>query len=211
MTRLISSLVIVGSALVLQACVSQLQEPVVKKPALYLYPQSTQKIDVSLHINGEMTASVPPYHQGWSVMVESNGTIDHRYDYLFYENTLSHIELPEEGWIKESSEMHTWFGFILPKLGLNAKEAEQFKAYWLDELDKNRLYEIKLLSASFLKKNMTLMINPKPDTLIRVIFSFRAIEEPYEIEAPKITTLKRMGFHALEWGGMMMNNKEKTE
>ena len=207
MTRLIASLVTVGLALVVQACVSQPQEPqepMVKKPALYLYPQSRQKIDVSLHINGKMIASIPPYHQGWSVMVESDGTIDGKYDYLFYENTLKSIELPEEGWIKEGSEMNRWFGLILPKLGLNAKEMEQFKAYWLKELDKNRLYEIKLLSASFLEKNMTLTIDPKPDTLIRVIFSFRAIEEPYEIDVPKITTPKRTGFHALEWGGMML-------
>ena len=183
----------------------------VKKPALYLYPQSRQKIDVSLNINGEITTSIPSYNQGWSVMVERNGTIENRYDYLFYENTLNRMELPNEGWIVEGSKIEVWFDNILPKLGLNKKEMKQFKAYWLEKLDKNRLYEVKLLPLSFLKKNMRLTIDPKPDTLIRVIFSFRAITEPYEIEAPKISTLKRAGFHALEWGGLMIDNKEETE
>ena len=136
-------------------------------------------------------------------MVDTNGTIENRYDYLFYENTLKTVELPNEGWIKQGNVLDTWFDVILPKLGLNSKETEQFREYWLVELDKDALYEIKLFSLPFLSKNMTLTIDPKPDTLIRVIFNFKVIKETYEIKEPVITTPKRSGFHVLEWGGMI--------
>lgn len=174
-----------------------------KKPAIYLYPIRKQKIDVFLAINGDITTSIPPYSKGWSVMVDSNGSIENKYDYLFYENTLKTIELPKEGWIKQGNELDMWFDTILPKLGLNSKETEQFKEYWLKELDKNALYEIKLFSSVFLSQNMTLNIDPKPDTLIRVIFNFKRIQKVYELKEPAIITPKREGFDVLEWGGMM--------
>ncbi len=176
---------------------------VVEKPAIYLYPLAKQKINVSLTINGSITTSIPAYRKGWSVSVDPNGRIEDRYDYLFYENTLNEKELPHEGWIKQSDELNGWFDVILPKLGLNSKEKEQFKEYWLKELDKNTLYEIKLFALPFLTENMTLIIHPKPDTLIRVIFNFKVIKEAYEIKLPNIITPKRSGFHVLEWGGMI--------
>jgi len=175
----------------------------VKKPAIYLYPETKQEIDVSLAIDGDMTASIPSYEKGWHVMVDTNSTIEGKYDYLFYENTLKTIELPEEGWIKQGQVLDAWFDVVLPKLGLNSKETRQFKEYWLKELDKDALYEIKLFSLPFLSKNMTLTIDPKPDRLIRVIFNFKVIKEPYEIESPKIITPERSGFHVLEWGGLL--------
>ena len=174
-----------------------------KKPAIYLYPKQKQKINVSLSINGAMTKSIPSYGKGWSVMVSTTGKIENKYDYLFYENTLKTIELPNEGWIKQGNELNVWFDSILPKLGLNAKETKQFKAYWLKVLDRDALYEIKLFSRSFLDKNITLTIDPKPDMLIRVIFNFKVIKEPYGIKEPNIITPKRSGFHVLEWGGMI--------
>ena len=178
-------------------------EEVVKKPAIYLYPLNKQRINVSLTINGSITTSIPAYRSGWSVLVDRNGTIENRYDYLFYENTLKKVELPREGWIKQGNVLDAWLDVILPKLGLNAKETEQFKAYWLKELDKDALYEIKLLSIPFLTQNMTLTIDPKPDTLIRVIFYFKPIQERYDLEEPVIVTPERSGFHVLEWGGMI--------
>jgi len=175
----------------------------VKKPAIYLYPKKKQYVNVSLKINGNIIKSIPTYNKGWHVMVDTNGTIESKYDYLFYENSLKSIVLPNEGWIKRGDELHTWFDTILPKLGLNSKETREFKEYWLKRLKSNALYEIKLFSRSFLSKNMTLTIDPKPDTLIRVIFNFKKIDKPYKLKEPTITTPKRAGFHVLEWGGVL--------
>ncbi len=180
----------------------------IDKPAIYLYPQKKQKIDVSLAINGSIVTSIPSYGKGWSVIVDTNGTIDNQYDYLFYENTLNTIELPQAGWIKKGSDLSEWFDVILPKLGLNKKEKKQFKEYWLKKLNKNSLYEIKLFSVEFLSKNMTLKIDPKPDTVIRVIFNFKRIKKQYELPSPVILIPKRVGFHVLEWGGRLEEVKK---
>lgn len=184
------------------------EEIQIDKPALYLYPQKKQKVDVSLVINGSMITSIPPYSKGWSVVADTNGIIDNQYDYLFYENTLNTIELPEAGWIKKGTALSVWFDVVLPKLGLNHKEKKQFKEYWLKRLDKNSLYEIKLFSMEFLNKNMTLNIDPSPDTIIRVIFNFKKIKKQYMLSEPIITIPKRVGFHVLEWGGRLEEVKK---
>ena len=178
-------------------------EIIFKKPAIYLYPTKTQKIKVSLLINGSITTSIPKYNNGWNVMVNSNGLIENKYDYLFYENTLKYIELPKNGWIKEYKELAIWFDNILPKLGLNQKEKEQFKEYWLKELKEGQNYEIKLLSHNFINKNLSLNINPKPDSIIRVHLHFKIIDKKYQLKEPSILTPKRFGFTVVEWGGIV--------
>lgn len=179
----------------------QSHQALVKKPAIYLYPPQKENINVSLQIDGEIVTSIPPYDSGWSVEIDSDGIINAEYDYLFYENTLNRIELPDEGWIVQGEDMRNWFEIILPKLGLNTKEARQFKEYWLANLDKSKLYEIKLFSHDFLTKNMTLNITPKPDIVVRVIFNFKTIDKAYYLQEPSIETPSRVGFHVLEWGG----------
>jgi len=46
-------------------------------------------------------------------------------------------------------------------LGLNKKELNQFKEYWLKELPKSNCYEIKILGQPFLEKNMKLIVSPR--------------------------------------------------
>ena len=185
-------------------CVSSEPTLTIDKPAIYLYPLKKQYIDVNLSINGKIIKSIPDYNNGWYVLVDTNGTIESKYDYLFYENTLKKVSLPKEGWIKESKELAIWFDGILKELGLNDKETMQFKEYWLERLKGDKLYKIKLFTRDFLDKNMTLIVSPKPDTTIRVIFSFEEITKKESIKEPIIITPKRVGFTLLEWGGMIL-------
>ena len=79
--------------------------------------------------------------------------------------------------------------------------------YWLDRLTDHPYYEVKLLSSEFLAEHATLIITPQPDTLIRVIFFFRPLDEPMDainaLEPPVIDTPAREGFVVLEWGGIL--------
>jgi hypothetical protein len=184
--------------------------PGVRKPAIYLYPVKKSRIDVSIDINGFITESEPFYNSGWSVVVEPNGLIENKYDYLFYEAQLKSIELPEEGWVVKYSELEKWFDNTLPKLGLNKKEIEQFKDYWLKELKKANYYEIKLLGSEFLKENMNLVIHPKPETLIRLNFYFTSLNEKTNLREPEIITPRRKGFTVVEWGGLVDYNSILT-
>lgn len=48
---------------------------------------------------------------------------------------------------------------------------------------------------------MPIEINPNPDTIIRVLMTFKGLEEPMEVEEQKLITPNRNGFVAVEWGG----------
>ena len=47
---------------------------------------------------------------------------------------------------------------------------------------------------------MPLEINPNPDAIIRVLMTFKGLEEPMEVEEQKLITPNRNGFVAVEWG-----------
>jgi len=175
---------------------------VVKKPAVYLYPEKTMKINVSVKVNGSIIKSDPEYGSGWLVSAEPSGLINNKLDYLFYEASLEKINLPNEGWVVKYEDLQSWFNEKLPQLGLNEKEKSQFEEYWLKELSKANFYEIKLLSDEFLKENMDLKISPKPDTVIRRNFYFKPLGERIETQEPEIVTPERKGFTVVEWGGM---------
>lgn len=175
----------------------------VKKPAVYLYPGEKADIDVRLVVNGVITQSEPAYRSGWHVKADSSGLIDDRYEYLFYEVQLKQLSLPKEGWVVQYRDLNTWFDTVLIKLGLNEKEKNHFKEYWLKELPASGYYEIKLLDQVFLKEHMDLRIKPQPDTRIRLNFHFRPLKKSMPIKAPDIVPPVRKGFTVVEWGGLL--------
>tara|TARA_Y100000310_G_scaffold337773_1_gene425736 strand:- start:2245 stop:2874 length:630 start_codon:yes stop_codon:yes gene_type:complete len=177
----------------------------VKKPAVYLYPEEDSFIDVSVQVNGKITKSIPDYINGWNVFVTEKGIINGKYDYLFYEADLRKVKLPDGGWIVKYEELDNWLEDNLIRFGLNKKEKEQFIEYWANELPESRYYLIKLLDEEFLEKNMKLVINPIPDSVIRLDFYFKPIDERIDIREPEIKTPKREGFVVVEWGGILDN------
>ncbi|MBT3720543.1 hypothetical protein HN789_01255 [archaeon] len=186
------------------AFVISLSTVTIKKPAVYLYPKEDMKINVQLDINGMLIEDIPKYNNGWNVFVTKEGIIENQYDYLFYEAKLKKISLPNTGWVIEYENLHSWFEINLPKLGLNKKEKTQFMDYWLNELPYSKYYEIKLLTYDFLEDNMNLIINPEPDTLIRLNFAFKPIKKHKILEEPEIKEIKRTGFTVIEWGGLLV-------
>ena len=48
---------------------------------------------------------------------------------------------------------------------------------------------------------MPLYINPKPDTVIRILMEFKALDEPIDVVEQKLETPTRTGFTVVEWGG----------
>jgi hypothetical protein len=174
----------------------------VKKPAVYLYPTEQMNISVKVEVNGNLTLTDPPYNTGWNVNAAPDGLIDNKYDYLFYEANLNNVALPEEGWIVEFKKLENWFDEYLPQLGLNTKEKNQFKEYWLKDLKKANYYEIKLLDTKFLDENMKLIISPEPQAILRLNFYFKPVFEYKEIKNPRVNKFERNGFTVIEWGGI---------
>jgi hypothetical protein len=184
-------------------CVSVETKPMpVKKPAVYLYPIEQMNVSVKVNVNGKLTYTDPEYNTGWNVNATPTGIIDGKYDYLFYEADLNKVELPNEGWVVEYENLKEWFEEYLPKLGLNKKETEQFEEYWLAKLRKVKYYDIRILGDKFLSENMELLIEPKPETLLRLNFFFKPLSSKIDLKAPEIREVTRKGFTVVEWGGI---------
>jgi hypothetical protein len=174
----------------------------IKKPAIYLYPIEDGQIEVSVFVNGKLTETIPEYGTGWDVFVAKDGIIENKYDYLFYEANLNKLELPIEGWVVKYGDLGSWFDKNLKLMGLNEKELLQFKEYWMKELPEKEYYLIKLFSKNYLEENLKLKFNPTPNTLIRLNFYFKPLNEMIKVESPNITTPTRNGFTVVEWGGV---------
>jgi len=174
-----------------------------RKPAIYLYPTEDMVVNVKVDVNGLFFNDIPHYGEGWKVFVTKDGIIEGKYDYLFYEAALLHLDIPEKGWVVKYDQLENWFDKNLPKFGLNEKEKRQFVEYWEKELPRANYYEIKLFDKKFVDENLTLNISPKPDTITRLLFHFKALNENKKIEEPIIVTPERKGFTVVEWGGIL--------
>jgi hypothetical protein len=48
---------------------------------------------------------------------------------------------------------------------------------------------------------MPLEFSTNPDTLIRVLMTYKPLEHPIDVEEQQLSTPERIGFVAVEWGG----------
>jgi hypothetical protein len=48
-----------------------------------------------------------------------------------------------------------------------------------------------------------LTVTPKPDTIIRILMDFKALEKPEPAVGYPIRTPERKGFTVVEWGGVL--------
>ena len=171
---------------------------------IYLYQTETTDIMVHFTINGSFTSHEQQYNKRWNVTVTPDGLIDNKYDYLSYETELNKVQHPREGWVVKYNNLKKWFDKKLLNLGLNTKEAKQFKNYWLKKLKKANYYVINMIDSSFVNDNMKLTINPVPQTIIRLIFYFHPeARDIINLKEPAFMKKERIGYTVIELGGMI--------
>jgi len=184
------------------------------KPAIYLYPKEKENIHVSIAPKGKLTLTIPSYpSSGWNVTAYPNGDIysgSTQYDYLYYEAQIPNdlIDKPEKGFVVRKDEVKNLLETILPQLGLNGKESEQFTSYWINVLPKSSYYFVGVVTQSTLNDIAPLVINPKPDTLIRVTLYFKMLDTNQPVTEPVLSSVKRNGFTVVEWGGIVQTDPD---
>ena len=107
----------------------------------------------------------------------------------------------KEGFIVKGEEVATFLEEKLEILGLNEREKEEFIIYWLPLMEKNRYNYVRFETIDEIKENMDLIINPKPDTLIRINMEFKPLLFPIDVEIQKLEKVERKGYTVVEWGG----------
>lgn len=178
------------------------------KPAIYLYPKERTILSVFVKPQGYLTESIPLYENGWNnILADPSGIIQHQgkeYPYLYYEAEVKEVKASSSGWIVYKDNLPSFFDDVLPKLGLNEKEAKDFKDYWLTKLNDKPYYFVGLIDRNQLDNLEKIDFSQQPDTFIRVRMFFEGLNE-YQSVSPLFlpNTPNRNGFVAVDWGGMI--------
>ena len=177
------------------------------KPIIYLYPTEDSEVSVKLQYKDNITTSYPKYLEGWNVLARKDGTLidlstNKSLYSLYYESeNVVNFKVENDGFIVKGSDVATFLEEKLAILGLTEREAEEFIVYWLPKLEANKYNYIRFATIDEINENMPLEINPNPDTIIRVLMTFKGLEKPIDVQEQKLETPNRTGFVAVEWGG----------
>ncbi|MFR9145300.1 MAG: hypothetical protein ACLVJ4_01585 [Mediterraneibacter sp.] len=164
---------------------------VAKKPVIYLYPEQEQEVSVRLEYDGELTCTYPEYKEGWTVTAEPDGRLTDRtgteYNYLYWEGTSDWEYDFSEGFCVAGKDSAEFLEGALAELGLTRREANA--------------YNLISFQAEAYTEHAGLVIEPEPDTVIRVFMAYQPADSRQEIPEQELDAPERTGFTVVEWGG----------
>lgn len=178
------------------------------KPIIYLYPTEDVKLTVKLTNADKITCSYPEYTDGWNVLAKTTGELvdleTNRNLYaLYYESKSDYdFEIQEDGFVVKGSEVTKFLEEKLAILGLTEREVEEFIIYWLPVLQENEYNYIRFATTEEINQSMPLEFSVKPDTLIRVLMTYKKLDGVIKVQEQQLETPERTGFVAVEWGGI---------
>ena len=182
------------------------------KPIIYLYPTSETEVNVKLWTTENLLHTYPKYNsEKWrNVVAQSNGDLEDidtwRKLYALYREGKTYAEDNFEEWfVVKWEETIQFLEEKLAILWLNEREAEEFIVYWLPQMEGNEWNLIRFETKAEQDENMPLNITPTPDTVIRVMMDWKAIDEPIDIPEQQLTTPERNWFTVVEWWGSPRN------
>lgn len=182
-------------------------EPYYDKPIIYLYPEEEKEVSVKLGYKDKITVSYPEYVSGWRVLAKENGDLidldtNRKLYSLYYEGkAVYNFKIEKDGFVVKCEDTIKFLEDKLSILGLSDREMEEFIIYWLPILQKNKYNYMRFATIDEINANMPLEIMPKPDTLIRIMMTFKGLKAPIDVLEQQLVTPERDGFVAVEWGG----------
>ena len=178
------------------------------KPVLYLYPKEEMKINVKFEKPELLLTTYPQYNNGWEVTVKPNGDMfdkNGKYYYALYWDQKSLLKEDfSEGFFVTKDNAIEFLETTLTKIGLNDRERNEFIMYWLPILEQNEMSIVKYILTDELQNKNTLIIEPKPDSLLRVNIDIKKVDKEINIKKQELPTFNRTGFTAIEWGGRII-------
>jgi len=181
------------------------------KPVIYLYPEKPMNVSVQVKPGNGLSYTEPEYGQGWNVFADTQSNLQNladgkTYPYLFWEGSGSvFYEQPKQGFVVAKDDLDGFFNDKLAQLGLIGKEITDFKEYWIPKMSNSGkpYYFVTFLSKHYIDALAPLTINPKPETVIRVLMDYRGLDNPETVQSIPLVAPERKGFTAVEWGGFL--------
>lgn len=181
----------------------------VKKPVIYLYPETDLEVSVNLKPQGELTFSYPDYSKGWNGIAHPDGSIsidNTTYPYLFWESEQHFSKFDRElgGFLIQKANVTESLEKYLIELGFNAKEKSDFITFWGPQLSQHTHVLIQFVINEACNEFASLEITPAPKKLNRVYMIWIVPEQHHKvfIKSQKLRKFDRSGFDVLEWGGI---------
>jgi len=176
------------------------------KPVLYLYPVFPTLVNVTFKYPETLTTTYPKYKDNWTVFASPNGDLrdlNNKYYYgLYWEENLNHRVDFKEGFYVTKENAIEFLEEKLTKIGFNDRERNEFIMYWLPILEKNGKSLVYFELTEERDSNSPIIINPKPNSMLRVAIHVKKVEKETKIKEQKLSTFERVGFTAVEWGGV---------
>ena len=176
----------------------------VMKPILYLYPEEDMNITVNFDKEELLTTTYPKFNKEWNVLVKPDGSIYEKGKYyyaLYWEEKSNNKCSFEDGFYVEKDNAINFLEEKLKIIGLNDKERNEFIMYWLPKLEENDKSIVHFDLTDKLQKENEMIINPKPDSILRVHINIKKVNNKTNIKEQSLPTFKRSGYTAIEWGG----------
>ena len=176
------------------------------KPIIYIYPTVETEINVKLWAPENLLHTYPKYNpdKWWNVIAQPSWDLEdidtwRKLYALYREWKNDNITDFDEWFVVAWKDTIPFLEEKLAILWLNEREAEEFIVYWLPQMENNNYNLIRFETIEGQNKNMPLNIIPTPDTVIRVMMDWKAIDEPIDIPEQKLITSERLWFTVVEW------------
>lgn len=186
------------------------KEDVVYKPIIYVYPKKNMDISIKLGKEKDLLLTYPVYKNSWNFYALTNGDLidkktNRKYYGLYWEsNKQTKNKIRNTGFIVEKENVIPFLEEKLEILGLNEREANEFIIYWLPKLQEHKYNYIYFESEDEINNTMPLIINPKPDTIIRIVMEFKGLDSKLKIKEQNLKPVERKGYTIVEWGGTII-------
>jgi len=185
-------------------------EKKVKKPVIYLYPETPSLVELKVDPVGKLSFTYPEYREKWQVQADPSGELsinDKKYNYLFWEAEQTFYPgdfNTAEGFFVSKEKTVEFLEEKLTAYGLKSKEQADFITFWGPELMKNKNNFVQFIFDDACTKFADLNISPKPDHVNRIYIVFCQYDhlEYTEVSDQIIPKMNRDGFSVLEWGGV---------
>ena len=179
--------------------------PVVEKPVIYLYPEKEEEVSVRLDYKGDFLFTYPEYKDGWEVIAKPDGTLINKednkeYSYLFWDGKNDVEWDMSKGFVVKGEDTLDFLEEKLQYLGLTPKEYNEFIVYWVPRMQNNK-YNLITFAEEKYEELAQLKIEPKPDSILRVMMIFKSLDKEIKVEEQELKTFERKGFTVVEWGG----------
>ncbi|WP_257461692.1 SH3 domain-containing protein [Archangium lipolyticum] len=199
---------------------TDLSVPCMEEPIVYFYPERPMHVRYTLAPEVRVARAEPlARDNAWTFLATPQGLLEEvdaapgrarrTFKRLFWEGTSVRFPPPAEGVCLPGSRTSEYFREVLPRLGLQPHETEDFLEAWVPRMEGAAFNVIGFHPREVVDRLAPVRVSPAPTWMIRILMDATPVEECPELQAPVLPEAMpaREGFSVVEWGGVLRENR----